>query len=107
MPAPSVKSSLPNSGFAAGSVSVTTDLLGPPGNEFEQLLNGVVSASFGAFGGPVLATGTGDFVNFTAIVNGQFLDVTPINDTLGGAGFFVNALDTEAYFGEIGAVRTF
>jgi hypothetical protein len=93
---------LTDAGFASGSVSVTTALSGPPGNEFQQTLNGVVLASFGAFGGPIVATGTGDFVNFTANVNGQFLDVTPINDALAGAGFFVNALDTDAYFGESG-----
>jgi len=86
---------LTNTGFSAGSVSVTTT--DPP---FSQTLNGVVSASFQAFDGPTLSTGTSDFVNFTATVNGQFLDVNP-NNLFGG--FFVNSLDTDAYFGVGGA----
>lgn len=86
---------LTDAGFASGSVSVTTNPLDPS----DQTLDAVVSAKFGAFGGPILATGTGSFVNFTAVVDGQFLDVTPINSALGGAGFFVISLGTEAYFG--------
>ncbi|MGE3782120.1 MAG: hypothetical protein AB7H71_05190 [Alphaproteobacteria bacterium] len=89
---------LTDAGFASGSVSVTTN----PLDSSDQTLNGVVSAKFGAFGGPILTTGTGSFVNFTAVVDGQFLDVTPINSALGGAGFFVGPLGTEAYFGENG-----
>jgi len=89
---------LTDAGFSAGSVSVkTTDF------PFSQTLNGVVSASFQAFDGPTVSTGTSDFVNFTATVNGQFLDVLPINDAVpGNPGFFVDSPDTEAYFGENG-----
>jgi hypothetical protein len=85
---------LTDAGFASGSVSVTTDPFLP----LDQTLDGVVSASFGMFGGPVVSTSdSNSIVNFTASVNGNFLDVTPDN-----LFFFSTYPTTEQYSGESG-----
>jgi hypothetical protein len=86
---------LTDAGFASGSVSVITDPSGgTPSDPFQHTLNGVVSASFGAFGGPTISAPGFDIVNFTATVSGSFLDV--------GSWFFANYGETEQYFGESG-----
>ena len=77
-------------GFSQGVVGVTTPNAGP----ITHTLNGMVSASFEMFSGPAL-TLSNSLVNFTATVNGQFLDVSPVN--LFG-GFFVNLGGGDAYF---------
>lgn len=97
----SAEITLTDAGFASGSVGVSSAGLGL-GIPITQTLNGVASASFQMIGLANLVspgftvpqTGTnGPIVNFTATVNGQFLDVTPIfHEDLS-----VDYPDTEAY----------
>ena len=83
---------LTDAGFSQGFGQVTTTSIG--GTMVNQILDGVASASFQMFDGPDLITGnTNVLVNLIATVHGQYLDVTAE-----GGPFFVNALDTDAYF---------
>ena len=87
---------LTDAGFSQGFGSVTTT---PPGFlPMDQTLSGVASASFQMFDGPNIATGTNDSVNFTAAVDGLYIAVDPSNTPY---GFFVDSLDTEAYFANL------
>ncbi len=82
---------LTDAGFSQGFGSVTTTSI--DGTMVNQILDGVVSASFQMFDGPDLTTGnTNVLVNLIATVHGQYLDVTAEGP------FFVNAIDTDAYF---------
>jgi len=86
------KITLTDAGFSQGFGSVTTTSIG--GTMVNQILDGVVSASFQMFDGPDLITGnTNVLVNLIATVHDQYLDVTAE-----GGPFFVNAVDTDAYF---------
>jgi hypothetical protein len=83
---------LTDAAVAAGAASITSNPdVSPP----EEISDGVVAAAFGFSIGPIIATPTG-VINFTATPDGQYLHVIPEN--LYG-GFFVNAGDTDAYFG--------
>jgi hypothetical protein len=83
---------LTDAGFASGAVSVSTEI-GPIPPIYH--LNGVVSASFGTpgpdFQGPIVGTGIGfdTTVDFTATVNGPFLDLDN--------GFIAAFAGTETY----------
>ena len=89
---------LTDAGFADGFAAVTTIDLG--GNVV-RTLDGVVSAGFqltgidGLFAGAESTASPQSLVNFTASVDGQFLDIAPDNAP---GGFFVDTSDTNAYF---------
>jgi hypothetical protein len=83
---------LTDAAVAGGFASAATS--NPQSGVPVETLDGVVSASFGFSLGPAIQTPYG-VIDFTATPDGGYLDVSPEN--LYG-GFFVNAVDTDAYF---------
>lgn len=103
----SAEITLTDAGFASGSVGVSSVSFGGP---VTQTLNGVASANFQMtglanlfapnFAAPQIGN-HGPLVNFTATVNGQFLDVASNRDS-----FMVDYPDTEAYGAIAGSGNT-
>ncbi len=96
-----------DAGFDDRSVLVSST----PVNEFtvDYTLLGVVSAGFGMFGGPSYSASFFGLVNFTATVDGQYLDVDPNNGPIDcpgfcASGFFVDVADSAAYYAVGGAI---
>ena len=98
---------LTDAAVANGFASVTTTNYGGGTN---QTLDGVVSASFqmtglnGLYAGQEATGSPLAVINFTATLDRRFLDITPENSY---GGFFVDAMDTNAYYGvDSGAILT-
>ncbi len=91
---------LTDAGFSQGFGQVTTTLV-PGGNTIaSQVLDGIRSASFQMFGGPMYTTNGTSLINIVATVAGANLNVVGNEYQQMYGGFFMDANDTDVYYGD-------